>query len=152
MRAARVAAVTVGGIAAATMLTGCSRPVPYVTIYTGSGSVRVAPQKWCYNPPTNCSNGGNGNLQTIKAPAGGTLLVDVPGQVAQQRWLVTSYVQQNGKQQVIQDASSGLVADQHSTRVSVPSALAGDQYVLSVQSTNGAHPTGVWGAIVEVTS
>jgi hypothetical protein len=152
VRVARVAAATVGGIAAVTLLTGCQRPVPYVTIETGHGSIRVPPQKWCYNPPNDCAKIGSSDLQTIKVPAGGTLLVDVPADVAQQRWLVDSYVEQNGKQQVIPDASSGLVADRHSTRVGVPAAFAGEQYILSVQSTNGANPTGVWGVLVEVTS
>jgi len=128
---------------AATVLTSCDRPLPAVSVLSGSTLVRVTPQTYFFNGPAS-ARVTSGTVKSISATGGKTLLVDVPREVADQQWQVTAVtIDAQGKQSSVNvdGASSPVVTDSHSTRVVVPYATG--SYYLKVLSGRGKSG-GVW--------
>ena len=128
--------VTVAAAIAATVtLTACDRPLPKITVLSGSTTVVLGPQTYCFDA-THCHH-AKGNVPTIHAVAGATLLIDVPRDVASHSWSVSSgtFVSADSFQSFQgENYSSGTVKNSHSARVDVPYGVG--TYAIAVQ-TNG---------------
>lgn len=147
-RSRRVLGAAAGLATAAVVLTGCEKPVPGVTILSGSTTTVVHPQTYCFDA-THCRF-PKSQVGKISARRGSTLLVDVPREVAGTSWSVTSAVQKSaGTFQTISGASysSGTVHDTHSTRVQVPYGV-GSYYLVVTQA--GGSSTGSWIAEIAI--
>ena len=142
----RVAAVA-AGLAAAGVLTACQKPLPEVTVLSGGTTTTVSPQTYCFDDK-HCRF-PRSEVGAVAAPAGSTLLVDVPREVAHAYWSVTSAVRRNdGTFRTLKGAafSSGTVHDSHSTRVQVPDGI-GSYYLVVTQLSSSSK--GSW--VAEVT-
>jgi hypothetical protein len=136
-------------IAAGTVLTACQKPVPDVTVLSGSETTVVHPQSYCFDAK-HCRF-PKSEVGGVSAQAGSTLLVDVPRAVAYAFWSVTSATQLgDGTFQTIkgQAYSSGAVHNSHSTRVAVPYGVGTYYLVVTQLSTSG---NGSWVAEVTIT-
>ena len=135
---------TLVALAAIGSLTGCTKPLPKITILSGSTTVVVSPQSYCFDP-THCHNPG-GKAPTVHAAAGTSLLVDVPREIADHPWSVSSgKFSVNQTFQVFQgdNYSSGTITNTHTARIEVPYGLG--NYALAIQANGKA-----WIAIVDV--
>ena len=141
--------------AAVLTLAACDKPAPGVTIQSGNTSAVLSPQTYCFDAqPAHCRLTTSGNVGTLHAAGGGSILVDVPRTIASGFWQVRSATQQADgtfKGLTAQGTQSAVVHGRHSTRVQVP--LGSGNYFLIVteapQGTNKA--TGSWVARIVVT-
>jgi hypothetical protein len=129
----------------------CQKPLPTITVFGDGKSVIIDASAYQFS-------GGPAREASIKTPtlkvqAGSSLLVDVPRTVAAHGWLVTALtVADDGTTTVVQDASSPLITDKHSTRLStVPIGIG--TYLLRITAVRGSAdtPTGVWVVQVRTT-
>jgi hypothetical protein len=150
MRRARVLATVVIGVVALVSLSACTKPVPNITILSGSTTVVVSPQAYCPDTnPSHCHT-STSKLKSIGAVAGTMLLVDVPRQVADKPWLVRSATQKaNNTFSLISGGgySSGIVKNTHSARVAVPYGV-GSYFLLITEAGGGT--SGSWVAKVSI--
>lgn len=145
----RRSVILVAAAGAATMaLAACQKPVPELTVLSGSTTVRVSPQTYCFDT-THCRF-PNTKPPTITAREGDTLLVDVPRAVAHGVWRVTSQRRSGTTFTPIPGAPyySPVVRNSHSTTVQVPYGT-GDYYLV-VQQVGSTQ--GTWIAQVSITS
>ncbi|MEO6884719.1 MAG: DUF2771 family protein, partial [Jatrophihabitantaceae bacterium] len=92
----RLLAAVVGVLAAATVLTACDKPIPRITVQSGSDSVIVGAQTYCFTTDTKtCHFAAGSSLPTLNATSGTTILVDVPRTIAGGDWQVSSATQQS---------------------------------------------------------
>jgi hypothetical protein len=131
----RRAIVTVAaGLAATAALTACDKPLPNLTVLSGSTTIVVSPQAYCADA-THCH-----------FPQ---LLVDVPRQVAGKPWVVVSASQKSdGTFEAITGANytSGTITHRHTASVDVPYGV-GSYYLVVTQKS--ASVNGSW--VAEVT-
>ena len=151
MRRAVAKTVTVAAAGATVLsLAACDRPVPEVTVLSGSTTIVVSPQTYCPDAtPTHCRF-STSSVHHLRAIAGSTLLVDVPREVADTSWSVVSASQKaNGNFSTIPGANyaSGTITGTHSVRLDVPYGVG--SYFLVVQS-KGASTDGSWVAEVSI--
>jgi hypothetical protein len=147
----RLAVAALGVAAAATLLTGCDKPTPNITVFSGHTAIRVAPAKYCYDGNANTCRTNN-VAGTITANGGSTIVVDVPKDIADGHWAVTAFTLDSaGTVTTIDTASSAVVSKTHAVRVSVPLANSGG-YHLAVQSFSGQSATGEWDIEVDFTN
>ncbi|WP_375480768.1 DUF2771 family protein [uncultured Jatrophihabitans sp.] len=130
-------------------LGGCDKPVPGVTVLSGSTSTVIPPQKYCFDSGARACRVSE-KIRTINARSSSTLLIDVPRAVANSHWLVTAFRRdKNGKSTPLDGfGSPDLIHGRHSTQVSVPYGT-GD-YFLSVAELAGGSQQGAWVARVHV--
>jgi hypothetical protein len=150
-RPIRFAGAALGVAAVATLLSSCDRPLPEVSVLSGSTVVRVQPQTYYFDGPSS-ARVSSGTIRSIKAAGGNSILVDVPREIAGQQWQVSAVtIDAQGKQTALQvdGASSPVVTDTHSARVVVPFATG--SYYLKVASANGK-AAGIWLIQVDVTA
>ncbi len=143
-RRLRVAAA-VGALA--TAVTACQKPLPELTVLSGSTTTTVQPQTYCFDP-AHC-HFPKSVVGQVSAQPGSTLLVDVPRAVATQTWGVVSAVRNaKGQFRSIKGANyrSGNVTNSHTTRVDVPYGV-GSYYL--IVSQRGASTVGSW--VAEIT-
>ncbi len=143
------AAVAVAGVMG--LLSACDRPLPEVSVLSGSTVVRVQPQTYYFKDPQQ-ARVTSGTVSTISASGGNSILVDVPREVADQQWSVSAItLDASGTQTALNavGASSPRVSDTHSTRVVVPFGTG--NYFLKVASAGGT-AGGVWLIQVHVTA
>jgi hypothetical protein len=147
------ALAVLAGAGALGSLAGCgAKPVPNVTLLSGSTTVVVTPQTYCFDA-AHCRVSTTG-LGTIKAKAGSTVFIDVPRAVADTNWTATSATQtSSGQFQTITgaDLSSSKLHNTHSTRLAVPYGVGDQYYVIVIQQT-GQVQTGSWVTQVTITN
>jgi hypothetical protein len=141
-----------GGLVAVTLgvatLSACNRPLPEVSVLSGSTVVRVQPQTYIFSGSKD-ARVTSGTVGSIRAVGGSQILVDVPREVASQQWSVSAIsLDAQGKQTSVDSdgASSPKVTHTHTTRVLVPYATG--NYFLKIASA-GTDDGGVW--LVQVT-
>ena len=152
MRRAIAKAVTIAaGLAAVATLTSCDKPVPNVTVLSGSTTIVVSPQAYCPDTTASHCRFAAGSIDRVSAIAGSTLLVDVPREVADTSWSVVSASEKaDGKFSTIAGANyaSGTITHSHSVRLDVPYGVG--SYFLVIQA-KGAATSGSWVAEVTIT-
>ena len=118
------------GIAATVSLTACTKPLPNVTVLSGSTTVIVSPQTYCADL-THCHTPGKA-IPTVHAKAGATLLIDVPRSIADHEWAVASGTITGSQLRAFVGAnySTGTVRNTHTARVDVPYGVG--TYTLAV--------------------
>jgi hypothetical protein len=135
--------------AAALALTACQKPLPQLTVLSGATTIRVAPQTYCFSA-LHC-HFPRSAVGSIHAPAGSSLVVDVPRPVAAGPWSVVSAVQnKKGQFQTIKGANyqSGTQRNSHTARVDVPYGV-GNYYLVVTQRSSAS--TGSWVAQITIT-
>src|SRR5438874_371856 len=121
MRRAIGKLVTVAAVIAATAsLTACDKPLPEITVLSGSTTVVVSPQSYC-NDAAHC-HFPTKTTKVVGAVAGSQLLIDVPRQIADHPWLAQSGTISNDtlKTFVGENYTTGTVSGSHTARVDVP--------------------------------
>jgi hypothetical protein len=150
-RATRVAGAALGVAVIATALSACERPLPQVSVLSGSTVVRVSPQTYIFTGAKD-ARVTSGTVASLNASGGTSLLVDVPREVADQRWNVSAItLDAQGKATAMDytGASSPTVTNTHSTRVVVPYATGA--YYLKIASAGNANG-GVWLVKINITA
>jgi hypothetical protein len=148
-RSRRVLAAALGVVAATAVLSGCSKPVPQVTIQSGATTTLVSPLRYCFDTAmTKCRS--DVTPQTVRARSSSSLFVDVPKEVADKHWIVSAYKVDNAGAKSPLDGygSASLLHSQHSTRVAVPYGTG--SYFLSVAELDGTAQVGTWTVEVQV--
>jgi hypothetical protein len=139
----RVVAVAITA-AAVTLLAACQRPVPKITIQSGSVSNTVAPSTYVFDSSHERKSALD--LPAITARPGATVLVDVPREVVGKGWSVAA-LSLDGTKAL---GNSGAITDSHSYRVAAESNN-GNPFVVQVVQLNHGHPDGsVWSFVVKV--
>jgi hypothetical protein len=143
--------LAVGIAAAAGLLVACDKPVPEVTVLSGSTTTQLQPSRYCFSTTANSCRSSD-SVGTVHARSDGTLLIDVPRPVAQAHWLVTAYRRAASGRPTPLDGygSPSVLNDRHSIRLPVP--YGEGTYYISVVQLNGPKQVGQWTATVEVTS
>ena len=137
MRRVIVKIVTLAtGFAAVALLTACDRPLPKITVLSGDTTVVITPQSYCFDA-SHC-HFPKTSEKVIHATAGLTLLVDVPREVADHSWSITSGTLSGNvlKSFVGENYSTGTIRNSHSARVDVPYGVG--SYTLVVRTTSDA--------------
>ena len=151
MRRATARIVTVAAAGAAVVTLGaCDKPVPNVTVLSGSTTIVVSPQTYCPDVTAAHCRFSTGSVHRVSAVAGSSLLVDVPREVADKAWSVVSASQKaNGNFTTIPGANyaSGTITNSHSVRLDVPYGVG--SYFLVIQSRS-ASTNGSWVAEVSI--
>jgi len=129
---------------AATVLTACQRPVPKITIQSGSVSNTVTPSTYVFD--SSHERRSALDLPGITARPGATVLVDVPRDVVDKGWSVTALSLDGSKAL----GASGAINDSHTYRVASESNN-GNPFIVQVTQLNHGHPDGsVWSFVVKV--
>jgi hypothetical protein len=139
--------------ATAAVLAACDKPVPEVTLQSGSNSTTVRAQTYCFDL-AHCRIRTSGGVGSLHAQAGSTILVDVPRDVAGRSWsAVSAQLESNGAFKTLPGAqfSTGTQHHTHAARVSVPYG-AGSTYYLVVIAQSGGKQTGSWVSRITITS
>ncbi len=116
-------------LVAASVLTACDKPLPKVTVQSGSKSALVSAQPSCVTQGT-CGLDEK-QAKRFTAVAGSTILVDVPLEVANKGWLVKALVADSTGKIVALDGGGSVSTNDHSVRLQVP-AKAELDYLLQV--------------------
>ncbi|MBV9593187.1 MAG: DUF2771 family protein [Actinobacteria bacterium] len=147
MSSRRLLGLGAGLLLAAGLLSACDKPLPQITVLSNRTVTRISPTTYCFNP-TRCRH-TTASARSVTARSGTSILVDVPGSVADGHWLVSAYTQDSsGKQTPIEGAGSGVLHNQHSVWLPVPTSSGA--YALAIQSFTGATPTGIWDVVVQL--
>jgi len=150
-RTTRLVAAALGCTALAVVLTACDKPTPSITVYNGRTSVKVSSAKYCFDGNANTCRTSTA-VGRLSATVGSTIVVDVPRDIANNHWAVTSFVKDDsGRPTTIDSSSSPVVSKTHSVRVLVPQATSGS-YQIAVQSFTGTKATGEWDIEVRLAS
>ncbi len=96
MRARPVVAVAAAAMAAAT-LTACEKPMPSVSVWSGTTTQRVSAACWSFDPDVSltgedaddCLAGAAENVQELEVEAGQRIGISVDPAVAENGWLPT---------------------------------------------------------------
>ncbi|MGN6605703.1 MAG: DUF2771 family protein [Jatrophihabitans sp.] len=135
-------------VASVGLLAACDKPVPQVTVQSGSDSTTVDYLSFCFDKDhCHYRKGAGGTLHVAK---GATILVDVPRAIAKGQWSVRSaQFVGNGTAKALQDpgVNSGVRKDTHTARLQVATSV--NDYYLVVTSANGTQ-VGQWVAEVKV--
>jgi len=139
----RATAAAAVAVAAITSLSACDKPLPKVTVLSGSTTVVVGPQSYCFDA-SHC-HFPKSKETVVHARAGTTLLVDVPRQIADHAWQVSSGTLSGNtlKTFVGDNYSTGTIKNTHSARVDVPYGVG--TYTLVIRTSTDA-----WIASVQV--
>lgn len=143
-RPARALAVTVG-LAASTLLAGCDKPLPKITVQTGGFSTTVSPSTYCFGS-SQCRNSARIDLPVVATAADSTVLIDVPRVLATQGWVVRALAL-DGKRSL---GDSGRLHDRHTYRV-VSGVGGGGAFLVEVDQLRKGKPDGSrWSFLVKV--
>lgn len=135
----------VGGLAATLLLAGCDKPVPKVTVQTGSFSTTITPSTYCFDAG-HCRNSGGVDLPVVSVAADAKVLIDVPREVVGTGWSVNA-LSLDGKKAL---GGSGTIHDSHSYRL-VSGVGGGDPFIVEVEQVRNGKPDGSrWSFLVRV--
>lgn len=123
---------------AVTLLSACTKPLPTITVFSGSSASKVSAQPRCAIVTNQCKIDTNA-IPELSAKGGGQILVDVPRKLAHAGWIVSAFTTDStGKKTAIAGAGSSPVSGDHSVRVNVPLPSGG--YLLGVYPTSPSAP------------
>ncbi len=152
-RLIRSAAATLAVLAAAALLSGCTKPQPTVTVFSGSDSKAVAAQAPCVILGSCAEDVGKYAHITVRG--GSQILLDAPRDLANAGWIVTAYIRDTaGKNTPLtspQGVSTTSVIKDLVARVQVPQATSGS-YFLQVSSVKPSNQLTTWIVNVELTA
>lgn len=149
--AARTVAAGAGLLAAAALLTGCTKPQPGITLLSGSKSTIVSAQPLCFQLGQ-CAIKAN-RVGQITAAANSQILVDVPGSLAGKGWIVAAFTTDStGKNTAVATpgANSAPIHGEHTVRLQVPQATSGGYY-LQVSALQPTRQLTTWLVGVQLT-
>lgn len=138
--------------AAIGLLAACDKPVPQITLQSGATSTTVPPQTYCFDL-AHCRVSVKDNVGALHARAGGSILVDVPRDLADRDWSAVSARIVNGAVHPLKGSglSSGNRHNSHTARLVVPYG-AGSSYFVVVFTEAGGRQTGTWVSRITITS
>ena len=140
----RPAAAVAAAVAAVGLLAACDKPVPKITIQSGSVSTTVTPSTYTFDAAH--VRHSPLDLPEITARPGGTVLVDVPRNVRDNGWTVNALSLDGAKSL----GSSGTITASHSYRVAAESNN-GNPFIVQVQQLRSGEPDGsIWSFLVKV--
>ena len=141
-----VRALGISGVLASTLLlAGCDKPVPKVTVQSGSFSTTIMPSTYCFDRG-HCRSSTRIDLPVVAAAPDGKVLVDVPRDVVSRGWSVDA-LSLDGKKNL---GGSGPIRDSHSYRVA-SNANGGAPFIVAVQQLRKGKPDGSrWSFLVRV--
>jgi hypothetical protein len=141
----RPAAVLVAAGLAATVLAGCNKPAPKITVLGGGKVVTISPSTYCFDA-AHCRHSTGVDLPSFTTAADEKVLIDVPKEVERRGWVVSALTL-NGKTQL---ATSGPIRNSHTYRV--PSGVnSGDPFIVQVNELHSSSSNGsVWSFLVQV--
>ncbi|MCU1655600.1 MAG: hypothetical protein JWO57_256 [Pseudonocardiales bacterium] len=144
-RPIRAVAAAAGAVAAAALLTGCTKPTPKISVLGGGKVVTITPSTYCFDSQ-HCRPTTTLDLPTLTVAADDKVLIDVPRDVVSRGWQAQA-LSLDGKQQL---GSSGPINDSHSYRV--PSGVAnGGAFIVQVDELERGTPDGSkWSFLVKV--
>jgi len=141
----RPAAVLVAAGLATTVLAGCTKPAPKITVLGGGKVVTIAPSTYCFDV-AHCRHSARIDLPSFSTAADEKVLIDVPKEVVRRGWIVSALTL-NGTKQL---ATSGPIRNSHTYRV--PSGVnSGNPFIVQVNELHGSAANGsVWSFVVQV--
>lgn len=143
-RTVRVLGIT-GALASTLALTACDKPVPLITVQSGSTSMTITPSNYAFDATHDRTS--QIDLGEITARSGGTVLIDVPRQVVGRGWAVNA-ISLDSKHTVL--GGSGVIVDSHTYRVAAQSNNGNPFIVQVLQLRDGKPDSSVWSFLVKV--
>lgn len=140
----RRAAAVLAPLLAVTVLSSCTKPLPTITVFSGSTATKVSAQPRCAIVTNRCKL-VTSDIPELSAKGGGQILVDVPRKLAHAGWIVSAFTADSaGKNTPVPGAGSTAVSGDHAVRVNVPLSTGG--YFIGVYPTNpaAAHVLTAW--------
>lgn len=138
LRRPRAAAVLLAPLLAVTLLSACTKPLPSITVFSGTTAKKISAQPRCAIVTNRCKINTN-SIPELSAKGGSQILVDVPRKLAHAGWIVSAFTTDaTGKNTPIAGAGSSAVSGQHSVRVNVPLSSGG--YLIGVYPTSPTAP------------
>jgi hypothetical protein len=146
-RPVRVAALVAGLVAVAALLTGCSKPVPKITVLATKTVYTVSPLKYCGFDRSHCRT-GSAHFPVVTAGVDDKILIDVPAQVVHKGWAINA-VTLDGTKSL---GTTAAITNSHS--YPFPSdENSGNPYIVQVQELHSGKPDGsVWSFVVQVSA
>jgi hypothetical protein len=136
-----------GALASTAVLAACSKPVPLITVQSGSFSTTVTPSTYAFDATHTRTSGLT--LPEVSARGGGSVLIDVPREVVNHGWEITAFALDSAHTAV---GNSGPILNSHSYRV-VAGANSGNPFIVQVLQLSHGKPDGsVWSFLVKVSS
>ena len=132
------------------LLAACDKPIPEVTLQSGSTSTTVAAQTYCFDQQ-HCKIRTSGGIGALHVRPDSTILVDVPQSVANHAWAALSgQPAENGTFRTFSatGVNSGLRRNNHVARIHVPDGVS--SYYLEIIESRGGRQTANWVARITV--
>ncbi len=149
-------AAVLGLVMIVSMLTGCTKPQPTITVLANNRSTTVPAQPTCTILASNPCTLEAGKRRIVKARGGSQLLIDVPRQLADNGYIVAAYVTSGTTNTPLTTpgAATGPISGQLSVRLTVPSQVSGSYFVQvnALPSKNPSKQLTSWLVLVELTS
>lgn len=123
----RALAAGLGVAAAATLLTGCTRPQPSITVLSDNRARSVPAQPAC-TVLGKCQPIA-GRVTEVRATGGSQILVDVPKALADSGWIVAAFTSDGKTNTPLDGAGSPTIHGRHSVRLRVPQVSSGSYYL-----------------------
>ncbi|MEO7260301.1 MAG: DUF2771 family protein [Jatrophihabitantaceae bacterium] len=129
--------------AATTVLAGCSKPQPSITVLSDNRSEIVRAQPAC--TVLGSCQPVQSRVPQVRATAGSQIMLDVPKELADAGWIVAAFTSDGKTNTALTTpgAASQPIQGQHSVRLRVPSATAGSYY-LQVTSLRPSNQLTTW--------
>jgi hypothetical protein len=133
-----------GALAGTALLAGCDKPVPKITVQSGSFSTTITASSYCFDPK-HC-RAQRLELPAVSARPDDTVLIDVPRALAGRGWSATA-ISLNTLKAI---GGATVVEDRHSTRVAA-SINQGAPFIVQVQQLRHGKPDGSkWSFLVKI--
>lgn len=118
-----------GLVAAGSLLAGCSKPQPTITVLSDDRSRTVAAQPAC--TVLGSCQPVQSRVPEVRAAAGSQILLDVPKQLADGGWIVAAFTSDGKTNTALTTpgASSSPIQGRHTVRLQVPAATSGSYYL-----------------------
>lgn len=137
-RGSRALAATATLVATASMLTGCSKPQPTITVLSDNRSRIVKAQPAC--TVLGSCQPVQSRVPQVPATGGSQILLDVPKELADGGWIVAAFTSDGKKNTALTTpgAASPPIQGRHTVRLRVPPVTEGGYYlqVTALRPTN----------------
>lgn len=134
----RALATGLGLAVTATLLTGCTKPQPGITVLSDNRSRVVRAQPAC--TVLGSCQPVQGRVPQVAATGGSQILLDVPKELADGGWIVAAFTSDGKTNAALTTpgAGSSPIKGRHTVRLQVPAATAGSYYlqVTALRPTN----------------
>lgn len=125
----RAVAAGLGLITLASVLTGCSKPQPTITVLSADRARTVPAQPACV--VLGSCQPVQSRVPQVKAFGGSQILLDVPKALADRGWIVAAFTSDGKTNTALSTpgAASSPIQGRHSVRLQVPPATSGSYYL-----------------------